>query len=101
MNAFSFKKGRPIFGHNTNKRLRPDTGIELAFDYIHEDCFDTGIELPIDNLEIEQDQQDQQTELEPIHVELFDEDSSEFIDLLRGAKLLQGSVVEVCNVQSK
>ena len=41
MNDFTFGKGRPLFSHIL-KRLRPDSGVELAVDLIQEDFFDQG-----------------------------------------------------------
>ncbi len=40
MNAFTFKKGRPVFGHNT-KRLRPATVVEMTEEYIQDQYFYT------------------------------------------------------------
>ena len=35
MNKFTFKKGRPVFGHNT-KRSRPEAAVDLREDYIQD-----------------------------------------------------------------
>ena len=99
---FTFKKGRPCFGHNI-KRLRPQTveevndvqeGFEQEFDLPEPD------DLPEAEME---DQVEEDTGLEALAIDLEaailppsdDQFPDNFTELLRGAKLLQGSLVTV------
>jgi len=94
MSSFNFGRGRTVFSHSS-KRLRPVLDVELADDYILGDFFDQDLDLPFDVLEHELEEI---TSLEPLHEELVDEEATTFTDFLRGAQLLQGSVVEVYHV---
>ena len=99
---FTFKKGRPCFGHNI-KRLRPPT-IEDLNDV--QEGFEQEYDLPEDNDlrgdEME-DHVDEDTGLEAFTIDLEetilppsdDQFPDNFTELLRGAKLLQGSLVTV------
>ena len=92
---FAFGKGRPCFGHNT-KRLRTIDGVDFTDDYI-QDVYIQEYDIPNDpGIEVEE-----KTELEPIHEERIDEEPSLFNELMRGATLLQGSVIEVFCVHTK
>jgi len=60
MSAFNFKKGRPLFGHNT-KRVRSEIGVQstdeyeqdLEFDFLEQD-----LDLPFEQeLEIEHEEE--------------------------------------------
>jgi hypothetical protein len=103
MSAFNFKKGRPLFGHNT-KRVRSEIGVQFTDEYQQDfdlDVLEQELHLPFEQeLEIEHLEE---TLLEPIYEEAApiptdnqgEMPVNNFNEYLRGAKLLQGSIVTV------
>jgi hypothetical protein len=116
MNEFTFKKGRPVFGHNT-KRSRPEAAVDLRENYMQdnletqEDLQDVGFDLDLDYRNPEDAEDPEETKdaeidscLERIDDEVIQEQEelldNQFNALLLGAKLLQGFNVTV-NISPK
>ena len=110
MNIFTFKKGRPVFGHNT-KRSRPEDVVDLREEYIQENFdvhFDFDYPNPEEAGEAEEAEEAKEADKDTC-LERLDEDvilqqeemfDNQFNAFLQGAKILQGSNVTV-NISPK